>query len=59
MIEKYKRNGFSVFFRRGLVCFRKKPHLCNPIQQGRSSAGLERFSHIEEVIGSNPIVPTF
>ena len=26
--------------------------------QGRSSAGLERFSHIEEVIGSNPIVPT-
>ena len=26
--------------------------------QGRSSAGLERFSHIEEVIGSSPIVPT-
>ena len=29
-----------------------------PKCQGRSSAGLERFSHIEEVIGSNPIVPT-
>ena len=27
-------------------------------EEGRSSAGLERFSHIEEVIGSNPIVPT-
>ena len=30
----------------------------SPFLQGRSSAGLERFSHIEEVIGSNPIVPT-
>ena len=26
--------------------------------QGRSSVGSERFSHIEEVIGSSPIVPT-
>ena len=26
--------------------------------QGRSPAGLERCSHIAEVIGSNPIVPT-
>ena len=27
-------------------------------RQGRSPAGLERCSHIAEVIGSNPIVPT-
>ena len=27
-------------------------------KQGRSPAGLERCSHIAEVIGSNPIVPT-
>ena len=33
-------------------------HLQSRLKQGRSSAGLERFSHIEEVIGSNPIVPT-
>ena len=26
--------------------------------QEHSSVGLERFSHIEEVIGSSPIVPT-
>ena len=26
--------------------------------QGRSPAGLERCSHIAEVIGSSPIVPT-
>ncbi len=38
--------------------FRKRCYLCSPALQGRSSAGLERFSHIEEVIGSNPIVPT-
>ena len=28
------------------------------MEQGRSPAGLERCSHIAEVIGSNPIVPT-
>ena len=27
-------------------------------RQGCSSVGLERFSHIEEVIGSSPIIPT-
>ena len=39
---------------------RKRLYLCtaNEAGQGHSSAGLERFSHIEEVIGSNPIVPT-
>ena len=36
----------------------KMLHLQSCSEQGRSSAGLERFSHIEEVIGSNPIVPT-
>ena len=28
------------------------------IEQGRSPVGLERCSHIAEVIGSSPIVPT-
>ena len=32
--------------------------LSSAIIQGRSSVGSERFSHIEEVIGSSPIVPT-
>ena len=36
---------------------KKMLYLCNPFQ-GRSSAGLERLSHIQKVIGSNPIVPT-
>ena len=28
------------------------------MRQGRSSVGSERLSHIQEVIGSTPIVPT-
>ena len=28
------------------------------LEQGRSSVGSERLSHIQEVIGSTPIVPT-
>ena len=34
-------------------------YFCIPkTQQGRSSVGSERLSHIQEVIGSTPIVPT-
>ena len=28
------------------------------VTKGRSPVGLERFSHIEEVAGSSPAVPT-
>ena len=39
--------------------FAKKVYFCIPFQrQGRSSVGSERLSHIQEVIGSTPIVPT-
>ena len=52
--ERAKKNAAS------LARNRKRLYLCtaNEAEQGHSSAGLERFSHIEEVIGSNPIVPT-
>ncbi len=52
--ERAKKNAAS------LARNRKRLYLCtaNEAGQGHSSAGLERFSHIEEVIGSNPIVPT-
>ena len=34
-------------------------YFCIPkVKQGRSSVGSERLSHIQEVIGSTPIVPT-
>ena len=34
-------------------------YFCIPkTQQGRRSVGSERLSHIQEVIGSTPIVPT-
>ena len=37
----------------------KNHYFCNPaMRQGRSSVGSERLSHIQEVIGSTPIVPT-
>ena len=39
--------------------FVKMAYFCIPkTQQGRSSVGSERLSHIQEVIGSTPIVPT-
>ena len=41
-----------------LVSSKKALPLHSISRQGRSSAGLERFSHIEEVIGSSPIGPT-
>lgn len=38
--------------------FRQKYCIFAAAKQERSSVGSERFSHIEEVIGSSPIVPT-
>ena len=48
------------FFDESLAQNRKRLYLCsaNEAGQGHSPAGLERCSHIAEVIGSNPIVPT-
>ena len=41
-----------------LVIVRKVLPLQRKTRKEHSSVGLERFSHIEEVIGSSPIVPT-
>ncbi len=58
--EKRKSAQERNFFAKNLVQYRKRHYLCtaNEAGQGHSPAGLERCSHIAEVIGSNPIVPT-
>ena len=51
--------GSEKFSAGTLALFAKKAYFCNPFaRQGRSSVGSERLSHIQEVIGSTPIVPT-
>ena len=68
--EKYffrlKRDFFQFFFggmKKSLyLCIRKREQqwlfIARVMIQGRSPVGLERCSHIAEVIGSSPIVPT-
>ena len=51
-LHKKKRKFFGGFTKSLYFCIRNRE------AQGRSPVGLERCSHIAEVIGSSPIVPT-
>ena len=58
--EQKDSTKITKIFRKEVAQNKKRHYLCNANEdrQGHSPAGLERCSHIAEVIGSNPIVPT-